>query len=67
MIWGGRLISPTGLFADENADLSASAPTSRNLIFLTDGETAPYDLSYSSYGVEPLDQRRWYGRARRLR
>jgi Flp pilus assembly protein TadG len=59
MIWGGRLISPTGLFADENADVSANRPSNRNLIFLTDGETAPYDLSYSSYGFEPIDQRRW--------
>ncbi len=59
MIWGGRLVSPTGLFADDNVDISASAPTNRNLIFLTDGETAPYDLSYSSYGFEPIDKRRW--------
>ncbi|MCT2558665.1 pilus assembly protein TadG-related protein [Tsuneonella sp. YG55] len=59
MIWGGRLISPTGLFAAENADTSPSSPTSRHLIFLTDGETAPYDLSYSSYGIEPIDGRRW--------
>lgn len=58
MIWGGRLISPTGLFAAENAD-TANSVTSRHLIFLTDGETAPLDLSYSSYGFEPLDQRRW--------
>jgi hypothetical protein len=58
MIWGGRLISPTGLFALENADLPG-APTSRNLIFLTDGQTAPLDLSYTTYGIEPLDQRRW--------
>lgn len=59
MIWGGRLISPTGLFAAENQDLSPSSPTNRNLIFLTDGLTAPLDLSYSSYGMEPIDQRRW--------
>jgi len=58
MIWGGRLISPTGLFAAENAD-AVNSVTSRHLIFLTDGETAPLDLSYSSYGFEPLDQRRW--------
>jgi hypothetical protein len=58
MIWGGRLISPTGLFAEENADRGGS-PTSRHLIFLTDGETAPLDLAYSSYGIEPIDQRRW--------
>jgi hypothetical protein len=58
MIWGGRLLSPTGLFAAENGDVPGS-PTSRHLIFLTDGETAPLDVSYSSYGIEPLDQRRW--------
>ena len=58
MIWGGRLISPTGLFAAENADLGGKA-TNRNLIFLTDGATAPNELSYSSYGIEPLDKRRW--------
>ncbi|MBS3927876.1 MAG: hypothetical protein KGZ65_04890 [Sphingomonadales bacterium] len=58
MIWGGRLLSPTGLFSSENADLSGK-PTSRHMIFLTDGETAPYDLSYGTYGIEPLDKRRW--------
>jgi Flp pilus assembly protein TadG len=59
MIWGGRLLSPTGIFASENADVNGS-PTSRNLIFMTDGETAPLDITYSSYGLEPLDQRRWH-------
>lgn len=58
MIWGGRLISPTGLFASENADLPG-APSSRHMIFLTDGITAPLDLSYGTYGIEPLDKRRW--------
>jgi hypothetical protein len=59
MIWGGRLISPTGLFAEENKDANEHTPTTRNLIFLTDGETAPLDLVYGSYGLEPLDERRW--------
>ena len=58
MIWGGRLLSPTGLFADENGDVDGK-PTARHMIFLTDGETAPLDILHSSYGVEPLDQRRW--------
>ena len=58
MIWGGRLISPTGLFAEENADVD-SKPTNRHLIFLTDGETAPRDISYGTYGIEPLVERRW--------
>lgn len=58
MIWGGRLLSPTGLFASENAD-QPGKPTSRHLIFLTDGLTAPLDISYGTYGIEPLDTRRW--------
>ena len=58
MIWGGRLISPTGIFASENADMSSGA-TNRNLIFLTDGLTAPNELTYGAYGIESLDQRRW--------
>jgi Flp pilus assembly protein TadG len=60
MIWGGRLLSATGLFAAENAD-AAGKKTSRHLIFLTDGDTDTLDLTYATYGVEPLDQRRWDG------
>lgn len=59
MLWGARLLSPTGLFADENADVSSTEPTSRNLIFMTDGQTSSLDISYTAYGFEPLDQRRW--------
>ena len=59
MIWGGRLLSPDGLFATENADVNGDLPTSRHLIFLTDGQTEPYDIAYGAYGLEPLDQRRW--------
>lgn len=59
MIWGGRLLSQHGLFAGENADVSPQKRTSRHLIFLTDGQTEPYDLAYGAYGLEPLDQRRW--------
>ncbi|WP_277346254.1 pilus assembly protein [Novosphingobium sp. ERW19] len=59
MIWAARLLSPKGLFAAENADVSARQRTSRHLIFLTDGQTSSLDISYSSYGVEPIAQRRW--------
>ena len=59
MIWGGRLLSPTGLFAAQNADVSANQPTNRNLIMMTDGQTSTLDLSYSAYGLEPIDRRRW--------
>jgi hypothetical protein len=55
MIWGGRLLSPTGLFAAENADQGGRS-TSRHMIFLTDGLTAPRDISYGTYGVEPINR-----------
>jgi hypothetical protein len=29
------------------------------MIWLTDGQTEPYDLAYGAYGVDGLDQRRW--------
>lgn len=58
MIWGARLLSPTGLYASENQDLP-DAKSGRHMIFLTDGQTEPYDLAYGAYGVEGLDQRRW--------
>jgi len=59
MIWGGRYLSPTGLFATENADVSVAQPTKRHMIFLTDGETETRDIAYSAYGIEPIDERRW--------
>jgi len=58
MIWGGRLLSPTGLFASENADTDGTT-RARHMIWLTDGQTEPYDLAYGVYGVDGLDQRRW--------
>ncbi|MEJ6008997.1 TadE/TadG family type IV pilus assembly protein [Novosphingobium aquae] len=58
MIWGGRLLSPTGLFASENAD-TGGVVTNRHLIFLTDGLTMPNELSYGAYGLESLSRRRW--------
>lgn len=59
MLWGGRLLSPKGLFATENQDVSPNLPTSRHMIFMTDGQTSALDLSYTAYGLEPLDRRRW--------
>ncbi len=58
MIWGGRLLSPTGIFASENAD-TVGQNRARHMIWLTDGETQPYDLAYGVYGVDGLDRRRW--------
>lgn len=38
MVWGARLISPTGIFASDNATAPNGRPIQRHLIFMTDGE-----------------------------
>jgi Flp pilus assembly protein TadG len=57
MAWGARLISPTGLFASENATAPNGKPINRHIVFMTDGEMyTPPDV-YSSHGYESFDQR----------
>lgn len=57
MVWGARLISPTGLFADENATAPNERPISRHIIFMTDGDMAPNWQNLTSQGYEYLMQR----------
>jgi Flp pilus assembly protein TadG len=57
MIWGARLISPTGLFAAENATAPNARPIDRHIIFMTDGDMSPSRTSYTMYGFEKLDNR----------
>ena len=57
MIWGARLLSPTGLYASENAVAPNNQPISRNIIFMTDGMMNADNESYGTYGYETLDRR----------
>ncbi len=60
MIWGGRLASPTGIFADnvnEPFGNGLQMSISRHIIFMTDGEMVPSSTTYSAYGLEQNDQR----------
>ncbi|MET0250469.1 MAG: TadE/TadG family type IV pilus assembly protein [Sphingobium sp.] len=57
LIWGARLMSPTGLFADENAFTPAGGQIERHLIFMTDGDTVTNQNDYSAYGVAWWDRR----------
>ena len=57
MVWGVRLLSPTGLFADENATAPNERPISRHIIFMTDGEMAPNWQNLTAQGYEYLMQR----------
>src|SRR3546814_7702482 len=57
MVWGARLLSPTGLFTDENATAPNERPISRHIVFMTDGELAPNVPNLMSQGYEYLMQR----------
>ena len=58
MIWGARLMSPTGLFASENAATPDGNQITRHLIFMTDGQTDTQPMIYDAYGWPALDRRR---------
>ncbi|WP_185829291.1 TadE/TadG family type IV pilus assembly protein [Sphingomonas ginkgonis] len=57
MLWGARLLSPTGLWASNNPSSYNSFPVNRHLIFMTDGALEPDLSAYSAYGVEKFDKR----------
>ena len=58
MIWGGRLISPEGIFADTvNESPANGGNVSRHVIFMTDGDMNTSNGIYQSYGIEWLDRR----------
>lgn len=57
MIWGTRLLSPRGPFANDTAAWPGRNEPNRHLIFMTDGETATNTDINSLYGVEQNDLR----------
>lgn len=57
MIWGTRLISPTGIFASDTSTWPGHAPPSRYIVFMTDGDMAPNTSIYGMYGMEYYDKR----------
>lgn len=58
MTWGGRLSSPSGIFADNvNIAPSNGGEVSRHLIFMSDGDMDPNQTSQSAWGIESLDRR----------
>ena len=57
MIWGTRLMSPTGLFANDTAAWPNRNPPNRVIVFMTDGDMAPNPYVYSMYGTEYFDKR----------
>jgi Flp pilus assembly protein TadG len=52
LIWGARLISPTGMWSSDNPTTFNTFPVNRHMIFMTDGAMDPDLYTYSAYGVE---------------
>jgi Flp pilus assembly protein TadG len=57
MIWGLRMLSPSGMFASRNITGANGGQISRHIIFMTDGILVPNQNAYSSYGIERVDGR----------
>ncbi len=57
MAWGARLISPTGMWAAENATAPNGKPISRHIVFMTDGDMVTPPNIYNTHGYEELDRR----------
>lgn len=57
MIWGVRMISPNGIFANDTAAWPTHDPPNRVIVYLTDGIIAPNTSIYGMYGVEYFDRR----------
>lgn len=57
IIWGARLMSPTGIFRTENAATPNGGEIERHMIFMTDGDTNANDFDYAAYGLPFFDHR----------
>jgi len=54
MVWGARMISPTGLFASENATAPNNRPIARHILYMTDGDMNTPRSNYSHQGLEQV-------------
>lgn len=57
MIWGTRLLSPTGIFASDTSTWPGHQPPNRYIVFMTDGDMNTVDTVYGLYGMEKYDKR----------
>ena len=58
ILWGARLSSPDGIFADNVNELpNNGGDVSRHMIFMTDGAMQPHIAIQSAYGIEYHDRR----------
>ena len=67
MIWGLRMFSRMGIFANDNLTPVNRNPAKRVIVFLTDGDMKPGDTIYGLYGMEYWNQRVGDGDAGKLK
>jgi len=58
LLWGARLMSPTGIFAADNAFTPLGGEIERHMIFMTDGDPCTGINNYTAYGLPGWDRRR---------
>jgi Flp pilus assembly protein TadG len=52
MIWGTRMIAPSGIFGSDTAAWPGRNDPNRYIVFMTDGDMAPNYNIYGMYGME---------------
>jgi Flp pilus assembly protein TadG len=57
MLWGARMLSPTGMFAGENALTPTGQEIQRHIILMTDGDPVVNGGNYAAYGINFHDRR----------
>lgn len=58
MLWGLRLMSREGLFADEHRTADANGAVQRHMIFMVDGQKDTRPFTYSAWGIAGTARRR---------
>ncbi len=58
MLWGLRLMSREGLFADEHRTADANGAVQRHMIFMVDGQKDTRPFTYSAWGIAATARRR---------
>lgn len=58
MLWGLRLMSREGLFADEHEVADAGGAVQRHMIFMVDGQKDTRPFTYSAWGIAAVSRRR---------
>jgi Flp pilus assembly protein TadG len=57
LLWGARLMSPTGIFGSENDFTPQGGEIDRHMIFMTDGDACTGVANYTAYGIPWFDRR----------